>query len=334
MTNEQIIPPLQSSVTTPVRSANFLTVCPGGLRLPCVKVSFAWSCACALLGGLCLSGTVGCGVRKNRAALDALKIQVQTLQTQLVRADRRLEQLANRMLVMSHRLESQADRPEPKNLEVVRLVPRDERQAVDPYVSDSATARDPENDAVPEPPIEIHITGEKVTRLGEVSGRLPRLPPKRERNEPKEHRRSAAPRAVGRVRTFEVRRGHSTSSAQSTAEFGRALDAYRAGFPQKAEKYFTKFLKDYPEDDQIPHARYWLGICQFELAKYKDAVKSLEEFVNRHPRSDKLPDVLLKAGVAYERLGNRGRSRALMERIIAKYPNSAMADLARARLDG
>ncbi|MBI3179426.1 MAG: tetratricopeptide repeat protein, partial [Deltaproteobacteria bacterium] len=56
--------------------------------------------------------------------------------------------------------------------------------------------------------------------------------------------------------------------------------------------------------------------------------------VKRHPRSNKVPDALFKIGLAYERLGDSDKARTAFQDLVAGFPKSAMADLARSHLEG
>ena len=54
--------------------------------------------------------------------------------------------------------------------------------------------------------------------------------------------------------------------------------------------------------------------------------------IKRYPRSNKVPDALLKIGLAYERLGQTEMARKAYQDVVSAYPRSAMADLTRSHL--
>jgi TolA-binding protein len=61
-------------------------------------------------------------------------------------------------------------------------------------------------------------------------------------------------------------------------------------------------------------------------------VTELSRVLERYPRSNKAPDALMKMGMAHEKLGRPDLARRAFQKVLDTYPQSALADLARARL--
>jgi len=54
--------------------------------------------------------------------------------------------------------------------------------------------------------------------------------------------------------------------------------------------------------------------------------------VSAYPLGNKVPDALLKIGLAYAALGEPAKARAALEQVIQKFPKSAPAVIAATRL--
>ncbi len=240
----------------------------------------------------------GCGPTAEQVELQRIATLVRSLQAQVARQDQRGEELSNRLIVMSHRMDNlrgtprdqpSARRPaaEPPSLEVVKLTP-------------AAPAPAPTEPA-PEPPIEIRLVGGS----GPPSLAVAEVPP------PPEESRDQ----VGAEELFRA-----------------ALEAYRAGSSDEAYERFAAFVARSPRHELADNALYWMGECRFERGQFQQALVELGKVVERHPNSNKAADALLKMGLAHEQLGRQSEARSIFKRVIATYPHSALAELARARL--
>ncbi len=242
----------------------------------------------------------GCAPSAEQIELQRIATLIRSLQAQLAHQGQRGEELSNRLIVLSHRVDSLRETPPeqtssppptagPPHLEVVKLTPT---------VPEPVTAtREPD----PEPPIEIKLTGSS----GPPPLAVAEVPP---------------PPAEGR------------DQAGANQLFRTALDAYRAGNSDEAYERFATFVRKFPKHELVDNALYWMGECRFERGQYQQALVELGEVVERHPHSNKAADALLKMGLAYEQLGKPGKARSIFKRVIATYPQSALAELARARL--
>lgn len=247
----------------------------------------------------------GCGPTAEQLELQRLATMVHSLQAQMARQDQRGEEMSNRVIVLSHRLDALKDVasraaaqptpetvPAPPNLEVVKLRPDESNPTPQPAYPEAADG----GFEAEEPPIQITLTG---TSALDPLGVTP-VPP---------------PPAAGPEQTFRA-----------------ALDAYRAGDNAEAHERFAEFVRAFPEHEHVDNALYWMGECRFERGQFESALVELAKVIERYPSSNKTPDALLKMGLAYEKLGRNAEARELFERVTATYPNSALAELARARL--
>ena len=218
---------------------------------------------------------------------------VEELRAQNARQDARLEELANRLLVLSNRVSQKQSRAEPAQasqsaksahpeLEVVRLVPEEQAAPM-------------EKEA---PPIELKLRGEPWPQSLNVVA-LP--PPPTPREDPERL-------------------------------FNEALAAYRQGELQTALRRFSSFLGHYPRHGHADNALYWMGECRYDAAEYQQAIAQFAEVRRRFPKSAKVPEALHKMALAYDRLGETENARKTLTELVHDYPQSAVAELARSRL--
>lgn len=113
--------------------------------------------------------------------------------------------------------------------------------------------------------------------------------------------------------------------------FQRALKQYQAGKPARAYEDFASFVRANPKHPDADSALYWMGQCKFDAEAYADAVGSYVQLANGYPQSSKAAEALFQAGVAFEKLQQIDKARAMFARLIAAYPHSASAELARSR---
>lgn len=115
--------------------------------------------------------------------------------------------------------------------------------------------------------------------------------------------------------------------------------AYTAVFEQlRARKYdesiagFRRVLEQWPQGRFADNAWYWLGEAHYAKNEVVLALEAFRTLLARFPASAKAPDALFKVGVCQADQKQPGEARASWEKVIAKYPQSPAAALARERL--
>ena len=96
---------------------------------------------------------------------------------------------------------------------------------------------------------------------------------------------------------------------------------------------FRRFLELFPSHDQADSALYWIGECYLNRGEYRSAIREFEQVASRYPSSTRLASAHLRKADAHRELGETARSRELLAELIALYPNSDEALLARQRLE-
>ncbi len=108
-----------------------------------------------------------------------------------------------------------------------------------------------------------------------------------------------------------------------------ALDLVLAGnFAQGREK-FNAFLQQYPNGRLAPNAYYWIGESFYAQKNYPEALLSFKQVTSSYPKHHKTPDALLKAGMTYEMLGDKDNARLQYQALLADFPSSSAAKIAR-----
>ncbi|MEW5773847.1 MAG: tol-pal system protein YbgF [Thermodesulfobacteriota bacterium] len=116
------------------------------------------------------------------------------------------------------------------------------------------------------------------------------------------------------------------------AEYDRALATLRAGKPEEARTRFEAFLASWPKSDLAANARYWIGESYYNQNRHADAVISFRQVHQEHPKHAKAAAALLKMGMSYQKLGDAQNARFYWEALLADYPQSEPAGLARKML--
>ena len=123
-------------------------------------------------------------------------------------------------------------------------------------------------------------------------------------------------------------------TASQASLLQRGLDLYQNGELTRAYAAFNALVQQQPRPADAATARYWMGACQLESGAYAAAVHEFSWLADHHPDSPQAADAMLRLGLAHERLGHTDSAQAALARLVARYPASAAAELARARLRG
>ena len=111
-----------------------------------------------------------------------------------------------------------------------------------------------------------------------------------------------------------------------------AFDLLKSGRYEDAAGVFKQFIAEYPTGSYADNAQYWLGETYYITRRFAESVQEFQRLVVQHPNSQKLTHALLKIGYAHDELGNRAEAERVLGELIARYPQSAAAGLARKRL--
>lgn len=91
---------------------------------------------------------------------------------------------------------------------------------------------------------------------------------------------------------------------------------------------FKRFIAQYPNSEFIANAHYWLGQLLYNKRQWQAALTQFEVIVSQFQTSTKHADALLKAGLAYQRLGQAELAKERLTRVVKEYSSSTSARLA------
>lgn len=114
--------------------------------------------------------------------------------------------------------------------------------------------------------------------------------------------------------------------------YSKAYKDFKNGDIKAARRGFRKYLKLFPNTVYSDNAQYWLGESFFMEKKYGEAILEFEEVIRKYPEGNKVPNALLKQGLAFYRLGDKTSARLLLQKVVKKYPGSHQAKIAKREL--
>ena len=120
-----------------------------------------------------------------------------------------------------------------------------------------------------------------------------------------------------------------TPGQTAHAAYQHAFDLLRAGRYRHAVSAFQTFLRDYPQDRRASQAQYWVAETDYVERDYPKASRAFKALVTHYPASKKVPNALLKMGYIAKWQGHPGKARSTWQQLIARYPKSMAAQVAR-----
>jgi tol-pal system protein YbgF len=127
---------------------------------------------------------------------------------------------------------------------------------------------------------------------------------------------------------------HAETKMSARQHYKLALDTLRDDKdPQAALQLFEEFARVHGHSRLADNALFWGGECLFVLARYQEAISSMQTVLERFPRSAKVPDALVRTGESWLALGNKNKGLQSLRRVVDRHPTSEAARRARARLD-
>lgn len=110
-----------------------------------------------------------------------------------------------------------------------------------------------------------------------------------------------------------------------------SLQQYRRGSYATARLGFREFLRVFPAHERAPDALFYVGES-FTQERPDSAAAVYESVVKLYPNSPRAPSALYKLGLLAEQRGDKAAARTYYARVVAGYPRSDEAGLARDKL--
>lgn len=102
--------------------------------------------------------------------------------------------------------------------------------------------------------------------------------------------------------------------------------------PAKARGLLEQYLAQNPSSKLAPNALYWIGETYYSEKSFAQSILKFKEVSRRFPKAGKVPDAMLKIGLAYDKLGDRENAIFYLRTLIEDYPQSDPAKIGRERL--
>ncbi|MDO3378182.1 tol-pal system protein YbgF [Geoalkalibacter halelectricus] len=95
----------------------------------------------------------------------------------------------------------------------------------------------------------------------------------------------------------------------------------------------TQFLRQHPDHAMAINAQYWIGEAFYGEKRFENAILQFQDVIQQHGEHPKAAAAMLKQGLAFDALGDRGNARVIMEKVRESYPLSEEAKKAKEFLD-
>jgi len=118
------------------------------------------------------------------------------------------------------------------------------------------------------------------------------------------------------------------------ALYMKGLETFKAGDMAGARDIFTKFLEQYPKEDLVANAHYWIGETYYSEKNYEQAILAFQEVIKNHPQKDKVPAAMLKQSMAFKAIKDTKSARYVLKKLMEEYPKSDEAKKAKELLKG
>jgi len=123
-----------------------------------------------------------------------------------------------------------------------------------------------------------------------------------------------------------------TPGAREKAFYDDAYAVFKRGDYSSARKKFTKFITAFPQSTFRVNALFWIAECSYKEKQYEEAIIKYDQIITKYPHNPKIPSALLKQGFSFLMLGDKTDGKIILEKVIADYPDSDQAEIARRKL--
>jgi tol-pal system protein YbgF len=111
--------------------------------------------------------------------------------------------------------------------------------------------------------------------------------------------------------------------------YDHVMEEFRHGDYEAALAGFSLFIELHSKSPLAGNAQYWIGECQYQLGRYKDALAAFYTVGSYSPVSTKLAASAFKIGQTYTKLGDYQNARLTFDRVLDQFPDGAEGKLAR-----
>lgn len=120
--------------------------------------------------------------------------------------------------------------------------------------------------------------------------------------------------------------------AAESRDYEAALTQLRGGKYKEAATGFIGFIRRHPGSSFQPSAHFWAASSLYQLKDNAGAAEYYAKVASQWPDDNRAPDALLGLASAQQAQGDAKAATRSLERLVAKYPSSSAAQIARQRL--
>jgi tol-pal system protein YbgF len=110
-----------------------------------------------------------------------------------------------------------------------------------------------------------------------------------------------------------------------------AKEQIEGGNFEQAIDSLSTYLKN-PKGKRAEEATFLRGEAYFNAKQYKKAIVDYSKFPEKFTKSKKMPQALYKIGLSFDALGMKEDAKGFYQEVLDKFPKSAEAQRAKARL--
>ncbi len=122
------------------------------------------------------------------------------------------------------------------------------------------------------------------------------------------------------------------AGTEEQAAFDVSLNEFQISHYPEAIAGFQRFLVTYPNTKLAGDIQYWLGESYYKIGDHNAAKEAFINLGLQYPKSELLPDALLKLGYIYGEKDDIFREKEVLEKLLQVYPDTHAAELANLRL--
>jgi tol-pal system protein YbgF len=132
--------------------------------------------------------------------------------------------------------------------------------------------------------------------------------------------------------TKEVEQARKKAVQGAVDLYQQALDLIKQKRYKDAKKTLKTYLEKHPHGKRVANAYFWMGECEYNLQRFEEAILEYQKVISRYTKSNKVPDSLLKQGMAFAKLGDNESAKIVLNKLIKKYPKSPQVRVAEKKL--
>jgi tol-pal system protein YbgF len=141
----------------------------------------------------------------------------------------------------------------------------------------------------------------------------------------------------GRLRKLEpqpvtVNGRSGTADPAESRTYDSAVASFKNSDFKGALNLFLGFARDYPNSVYMPSAQYYIGASYYAQRDFKSAIAAQQVVLKTWPDDPRAADAMFNIASCQSDMGDKRSARKTLENLVAAYPDSQAAGVARDRL--